>query len=122
MELGWKFHPGGGGLTEAKFPGTALPAKRPLLRAAASFESAGLYPKSTFRRKRVVSVTVSFPELTLPVVNEQFRAVIDRDVASGVNRLALRHVNGRGPLVALALDSPDVPMRNDMLVLLRHSR
>lgn len=105
---------------KSEIAGAASPATRPLLWAAASIASAWWKWQSAFRWKRVVSVAVPLSDSSLSVVGEEFRAIVDCNLAPGSNGLSLGLVDGRNSLVARTLDRPAVRVGNHMLVLFRH--
>ena len=73
------------------------------------------------RRAGIVSVAVTFTNLALPVVDEQFGALIPRDIPRGVNGLGLRVVDRCEAAVVLAPHGPVGSLGYYMLVF-RHCR
>jgi len=63
-----------------------------------------------------VTMAVSVPNFPVPVVDEQFRSLILRDLPCSINGLGLRVVERRQAFIALAADAPLVVVRYHMLV------
>jgi len=68
-------------------------------------------------RRRLVPVAVTLTNLAVPVVNQQLRLLISRDVTRDVNGLGLCWIDGGEAAVALAPHAPLPVMGNYMLVL-----
>jgi hypothetical protein len=63
---------------------------------------------------RVAAVGVALADLAVLAVDQQLGLLVARDLAAGVDCLALGVVDGRQPSVARAADAPLVPRRNDV--------
>ena len=70
--------------------------------------------------KRIVSVRIARPDLSVAVVNEQFRFLSSGDVSGSVNSFFLGLMNGTRLPASRAADRPSPFMSNDMLVPFSH--
>lgn len=75
---------------------------------------------SSFGRVRVVTVAPCFPELSILALDSQFAFLISGDVATALNRLALRSKLCGQTAVTLAADTSTVLSRNDVLIFAGH--
>ncbi len=67
-----------------------------------------------------MTIGIPFPDLAVLTMDEQLGFLIAGDVPSHFDRLPLRRVDRRDPLISFASDSPAVLMRNNMLILFRY--
>lgn len=73
--------------------------------------------RSALRRKRVITIRVALPDLTVFALDEEFAVLSPSGVASGIDRIMLRMERAGDTRIALAALGPIITVTNDPLVL-----
>lgn len=95
--------------------------QRTCRRKGSAFELEFHRHHSAFRWVRIVSVGVARSNLTVATMDQEFRPLITRCLASCGDRFTLRRMHRRSTLGTCSPHSPSTIMRNNMLVSFSHS-